>query len=115
MRCTGELDSSGCRGKEMASVSVQAEAPLVAGVCGGTMPELEFVMETAPFLYAPVTAGQQVGTWCARQENGHIAATGALYAAESISYQTKQSVSEQKPAWHQRLWHMLFPEKRLKK
>lgn len=95
-------------GKEMASVSVQAEAPLVAGVCGGTMPELEFVMETAPFLYAPVTAGQQVGTWCARQENGRIAATGALYAAESISYQTEQSVPEQKPAWHQRLWHMLF-------
>lgn len=44
-------------------VTLIPEGTIVAGTRDGKAPALEFQLETAPFLYAPVTAGQDAGTW----------------------------------------------------
>ncbi len=73
-------------GGETEAVSVQGTEMPVVGVTDGRMPELQYRLEAAPFLYAPVTAGQQVGTWSAWLE-GRQVLSGALYASEDVAYQ----------------------------
>lgn len=82
-----------------------AAAPAEACVMGtkdGTAPELEFQLETAPFLYAPVTAGQEIGIWKAMQD-GRVAAQGTLCAKASVPYQQKPSAAPKPQHWWQRL------------
>ena len=82
-----------------------AAAPVEACVMGtkdGTAPELEFQLETAPFLYAPVTAGQEIGIWKAMQD-GRIAAQGTLCAKASVPRQPKPSAAPESQHWWQRL------------
>ncbi|MFQ9095076.1 MAG: D-alanyl-D-alanine carboxypeptidase, partial [Ruminococcus sp.] len=63
-------------------VTLIPEGTIVAGTRDGKAPALEFQLETAPFLYAPVTAGQDAGTWKALC-GGRVAAQGRLCAGES--------------------------------
>ncbi len=69
--------------REMVSL-YGAEAPVV-GTANGAIPQLEYRLETVPFLYAPVTADQQAGTWTAWLD-GRQVLSGKLYAAENVDY-----------------------------
>lgn len=90
-------------GSETKAVAVRSEQTLIAGTQNGEIPELEYHMETAPFLYAPVTAGQQVGTWTA-QKDGRIVAHGTLCAVTDAPYQEAPAKPTEKPSLPQRIW-----------
>ena len=75
-------------------VTLIPEGTIVAGTRDGKAPALEFQLETAPFLYAPVTAGQDAGTWKALC-GGRVAAQGRLCAGESAVYQKKSAAPQQ--------------------
>lgn len=89
-------------GGETQSVPVQAEKTLTVGTRDGAAPELEYRLETEPFLYAPVTAGQRVGTWTALL-NGREVANGSLCAMQDAAYRTAAPEPE-KQSLPQQIW-----------
>lgn len=91
-------------GAQAQQVSVGMEQGLTIGTTGGTAPELDYVLDIAPFLYAPVTAGQRVGTWTT-QLNGRTAASGALYATQDIAYGEQTVTAEEKLPLLRRVWN----------
>lgn len=90
-------------GGETQSVSVHAEENLTVGTRDGAVPELEYQLETEPFLYAPVTAGQRVGTWTALL-NGREVAGGSLCAMQDAAYRTAAPEMEENPSLPQQIW-----------
>ena len=93
-------------------VTLIPEGTIVAGTRDGKAPALEFQLETAPFLYAPVTAGQDAGTWKALC-GGRVAAQGRLCAGESAVYQ-KKSAAPQQQSWWKRMLQKIKKEKNRK-
>lgn len=89
-------------GAEVDTITVCPEEPIMVGTQDGHQPDLEYHMETVPFLYAPVMAGQQVGTWTA-WKNGRKVACGVLCAAEGTAYQEISPQPEKKQSWIHRL------------
>lgn len=87
-------------------VSIRAEKTLTVGTREKSAPMLEYQLETEPFLYAPVTAGQRVGTWTAIQD-GRKVAQGSLCAAQDVAYRTALSEPEKKQHFWVRLWNWL--------
>lgn len=77
------------------TVSLCGEEMPVIGTTDGRLPQLEYQLQTAPFLYAPVTAGQQAGTWSAWLD-GRQVLWGKLYAGENVDYLESALQEEEK-------------------
>ena len=84
-------------------VALQSEEKLTVGTADGSMPQLEYQLETAPFLYAPVSAGQSAGTWRAML-NGREVAHGKLCAAETVAYRQPVEKRTAHRAFPARIW-----------
>lgn len=84
-------------------VALQSEEKLTVGTADGSMPQLEYQLETAPFLYAPVSAGQSTGTWRAML-NGREVAHGKLCAAETVAYRQPVEKRTAHRAFPVRIW-----------
>ena len=81
----------------------RSEEKLTVGTADGSMPQLEYQLETAPFLYAPVSAGQSAGTWRAML-NGREVAHGKLCAAETVAYRQPVEKRTAHRAFPARIW-----------
>ncbi|MFR4476178.1 MAG: hypothetical protein ACLT3Y_02420 [Ruminococcus callidus] len=79
-------------------VTLIPEGTIVAGTRDGKAPALEFQLETAPFLYAPLTAGQEAGTWKLLLD-GRVAAQGRLLVQSAVTYQEKTTEPEPQSWW----------------
>ena len=84
-------------------VALQSEEKLTVGTADGSMPQLEYQLETAPFLYAPVSAGQSAGTWRAML-NGREVAHGKLCASETVAYRQPVEKRTAHRAFPVRIW-----------
>lgn len=93
-------------GGEKQTVSVRAEETITVGTRDGDIPVLEYRLETEPFLYAPVTAGQRVGSWTALL-NGREVANGLLCASQDVTYRVTAPKNEEKLSLPQQIWKKL--------
>ncbi len=71
------------------TAAVAPAETLTVGVKDGNMPAWSYQLNTPPFLYAPLTAGQEAGTWKLLLD-GRVAAQGRLLVQSAVTYQEKR-------------------------
>ena len=75
------------------TAAVAPAETLTVGVKDGNMPAWSYQLNTPPFLYAPLTAGQEAGTWKLLLD-GRVAAQGRLLVQSAVTYQGKTAEPE---------------------
>lgn len=89
-------------------VTVEMDSELTIGTTEDTAPELTYEIETAPFLYAPITSGQEVGIWRAMCGE-RIVAGGTLIATEEAAYSEPEELDCElkRSSGIRRIWHRI--------
>ncbi len=80
------------------TAAVAPAETLTVGVKDGNMPAWSYQLNTPPFLYAPLTAGQEAGTWKLLLD-GRVAAQGRLLVQSAVTYQEKTTEPEPQSWW----------------
>ena len=80
------------------TAAVAPAETLTVGVKDGNMPAWSYQLNTPPFLYAPLTAGQEAGTWKLLLD-GRVAAQGRLLVQSAVTYQEKTTEPEPRSWW----------------
>ena len=80
------------------TAAVAPAETLTVGVKDGNMPAWSYQLNTPPFLYAPLTAGQEAGTWKLLLD-GRVAARGRLLVQSAVTYQEKTTEPEPQSWW----------------